>query len=196
MIPPRLIRSIPALPSADAERWWADACRLHPGWHYLTLQDPIDPSRFPLTAATWPLCGTGAQFAGLVRLEAVYRFGGIYLDSDLEIFRSLEPLRALRFFATWEDDETVPDFVFGAERGSPVVRMLLERAVASVQAGEGTWASGPGVFTASLPDAGVLLLPPKAFAPYHYTEKERAGEDHRHPYTFGAHHWAHSWAPA
>ena len=203
MIPARLIRTIPEHPSAEAERFWRQACDLHPGWEHVTYQDPLNPDWWPLTSHAWPWCQTGAQFAGLIRLEALFHGGGIYIDSDLELFRTLEPLRNTRGFAVWEDPNTVPDFVLGAEPEHPAIRACLTLALTRIQSdatdwrtGNGAWATGPGVTTTTLPGRNdFLLLPPATFAPYHYSEPERANEDHAAlPFTFGAHRWRHSWA--
>lgn len=202
MIPARIIRTIPEHPPEEAERFWQQACDLHPGWEHVTYQDPMNPDWWPLTAKAWPLCKTGAQFAGLIRLEALYHGGGIYIDSDLELFRSLEPLRSVTAFAMWEDNSTVPDFVLGAEPKHPAIAECLELALERIRsdsgdwrAGNGAWATGPGVTTTVLPGRDdVLLLPPATFAPYHYSELAREHEDFSgQPFTFGAHRWRHSW---
>jgi mannosyltransferase OCH1-like enzyme len=134
--------------------------------------------------------------AGLLRLELLYSLGGIWVDSDVEPYRSLEPLLGVRGFAAWEDERVVPDAVLGAEAGHPAIEECLSLALAAVAAGKGAWESGPGVTTAVLPGRDDwLLLPPGAFYPYHYTERCRRGEDHRasQPWAFTAHHWAASW---
>jgi hypothetical protein len=204
MIPARLIRTIPAEPSDDAERFWLTACDLHPSWEHRTFQDPIDPKWFPLTSPLWDLCKSGAQLAGLIRLEALWEMGGVYIDSDLELFRSLDSLLSCQGFAVWEDPNTVPDFVLGAEPHHPAIRACLDMARERIRqtdnpdwrTGGGAWSTGPGVTTTVLPGrSDFLLLPPVTFAPYHYTEPHRAGEDFTAtPYVFGAHRWAHSWA--
>jgi hypothetical protein len=57
-----------------------------------------------------------------------------------------------------------------------------------------------GVTTEVLPGRDdFLVLPPGAFYPYHYSEKEqRRRENHRkaQPWAFVAHHWWASWLPA
>ena len=204
MIPARLIRTIPPEPTDEAELFWQRACELHPSWEHVTYRDPIDPAWFPMTGPHWHLCRSGAQKAGLIRLEALLHGGGVYLDSDVEVFRSLAPLRHCSAFATWEDTSTVPDFVLGATPNHPAIRACLDLALERIRqtgnadwrTGSGAWATGPGVTTTVLPGrADVLLLPPPCFAPYHYSEPHRADEDHAaQPCTFGAHRWAHAWA--
>lgn len=193
MIPSRIIRTVPEHTTEEIEAFWDLAVKLHPGWDMVTLRDPLDPDDFPLTEPHWSRCSKPAQYAGLVRLEAIYHHGGIYIDSDLELYRNLAPLLPLSCFASWEDRQTVPDFVFGAEQGHPAIAVLLDAALDCIE--QGPWESGPGVFTRTLPGrCDTLLLPPGSFAPYHYTERHRRNEDHSvNPWTFGAHHWAGSW---
>ncbi len=61
------------------------------------------------------------------RLEIVYSHGGIYLDTDVEIVRSFDPLLELPGFAGFQD-ETQVNFGqgFGAEAGNPVLKTLME----------------------------------------------------------------------
>jgi mannosyltransferase OCH1-like enzyme len=193
VIPKILHRVVGALTTDETERFWAAASDLHPGWKHVTWRDPLDPADFPLTAAHWPECTSGAQFAGLIRLEVLYTHGGIYLDSDFEPYRSLDPLRGCDLFAGWQDRDIVPDAVLGAKAGHPAMRDCIDLACARL--GEGAHRSGPDVTTEILPAHHALLLPPGSFYPYHYSERKRRGEDHRsaNPWAYGAHHWAASW---
>lgn len=193
-IPRILHRVVPEKTTTEVEAFWTRFQALHPGWEFMTHRDPLDPAAWPLTARGWGSCSNGAQLAGLIRLEALYRWGGIYVDSDCEPFRSLEPLLPLRAFAAWEDAKVVPDAVLGAEPEHPAIRACIDLALRKLKAG--AWASGPGVTTAILPRrADVTVLPPGVFYPYHYTEKNRRGEDFAtaQPWAFLAHHWAGSW---
>lgn len=203
MIPRRLIRTVPTETSDEVEGFWAAAIDLHPEWDHVTLRDPLDPSQFPRTSPHWPRCSSGAQLAGLVRLEAVWTHGGVYIDSDVECYRPMDDLLVLGCFAGWEDDQTVPDAVFGATAGHPALDACLELAIGRLYSdsadwrdGAGAWSTGPGVFTAVLPNRDdVTLFGPDAFYPYHYTERDRRHEDHRSrvPTAYAAHHWHGSW---
>lgn len=195
---PRIIhRTVPAVTSDEVEAWWTRMADLHPDWTLMTHRDPLDPDEWPMTSPGWKRCTTGAQLAGLIRLEALYRWGGIYVDSDVEPYRSMEPLLPLRAFAAWEDAKVVPDAVIGAEPEHPAIAECIRLALKRLRAG--AWESGPGVTTAVFPGRpDVLLLPPGSFYPYHYREKHRRDENHKRdqPWSFGAHHWAGSWLPA
>ena len=201
-IPKILIRTVPEETSREIEKWWEHACFLHPGWHHITYRDPIDPHLFPITMAHWVRCKTGAQKAGLIRLEAVLNTGGVYIDSDVEVFKPFDPLLGSTMFAAWEDDGVVPDAIFGAEKYSLAVAKLLDEAIRRLylkstnwRTGNGAWSTGPGVFTEILPQRNdVLLLPPQAFYAVSYKERPLLGRKPA-PYEFARHHWHASWLP-
>lgn len=194
---PRIFhRVVPEQTSEQVEAWWAQLQAMHPGWRFLTHRDPLVPAEWPETAAHWPKVLNGAQLADLVRLEALWRWGGVYLDSDMQPLRSFEPLQPLQAFAAWEDSNTVPNAVLGARQGHPAIRKCLDLAIRTMR--KGTWEAGPGVTTAVLPGRDdVLLLPPGSLFPVHY--KDARAELPRfkpEPWSFAVHHWHGSWLPA
>lgn len=201
MIPPRIIRSVPAETPDEIEGWWKIATDLHPGWDMVTFRDPIDPTAFPLTSPVWPLAKSGAQLAGLVRLEALWHTGGVWLDSDVELFKPLTPLLHCDAFAGWEDANVVPDAVLGARAFHPAILACINEAIRRIQTddldwrtGNGAWSTGPGVTTLVLPTFDdVLLLPPASFYPVHYTDKHLTRSHVPAPCSFGVHHWNASW---
>ena len=61
------------------------------------------------------------------RLDIIYQHGGIYLDTDVEIIKSFDPILKNKGFAGFE----TPDYVnfgqgFGAEEGNPVIKKLMD----------------------------------------------------------------------
>lgn len=210
MIPPTLIRTVPQHTSLEQETVWDEARALHPDWEHVTFRDPIDPNEFPRTAPHWHRCTNGAQLAGLVRLEALWQRGGIYLDSDVAVHRPLDALLQVQAFAAWEDRSIVPDAVLGAVPGHPAIDACLDLAIARItgtsgeprswQTDTGAWSTGPGVTTTVLVGrADVLLLGPESFYPVHYAPRETLGERlvaeeaAPAPWTFGTHRWNWSW---
>jgi len=205
MIPATLIRSVPEHPDEQQERLWRLACDMHPDWRHVTYRDPIDPAGFPITSPHWRRCLSGAQLAGLVRLEALWAHGGIWLDSDVELHRHLGPLLQCSAFAAWEDLSIVPDAVLGAEPEHPAIGACLDLAIARITGDgktwrddRGAWSTGPGVTTTVLPGRDdVLLLGPDSFYPIHYVPREtladRIAAHNPAPWTFGTHLWAWSW---
>ena len=195
-IPRILHRTVPADTTPEVEKWWSEFERLHPGWDCKTYREPIDPAEWPLTGDLFARCENGAQKAGLIRLEALVRDGGCYVDSDVEPFRSFEPLLRCEAFAAWEDETTVPDAVLGAKPNHPAFVEALQKARNVIEGGGDAWQSGPGVTTEILPNRpDVIILPPGAFYPYHYLDKGKRAEvtPQSRPFAWCAHHWHHSW---
>lgn len=207
-IPRRLIRTVPAETDPQVDAWWNDWRELHPGWDSVTYREPIDPDLFPQTAEHWDRCTSGAQRAGLIRLEALWNRGGIYLDSDVQpLGRSLAPLLWCSAFAAWEDPNTIPDAVLGAEAKHPAILDCLRAAIVNLPCGAHT--SGPGITTKILRGRvgnvhghhDVLLLPPGTFYGVHYNDGIAHANDEAldafaadpPPWAFGLHRWHGSW---
>lgn len=197
-IPKILHRTVPASVLQAQERSWASFEDLHPGWELMTHRDPLDPDEWPLTSPFWEACETRAQFADLIRLEALIRWGGIYVDSDCDALRPLDPLLGVSAFAAWEDERVVPNAVLGAVPNHPAIVACLDLMTAMLPCP--TWNAGPGVTTQILPGRpDVLLLPPGSFYPVHYRDPERDAKmddaklRDKHPWAFVLHRYAGSW---
>lgn len=196
-IPRILHRVVPERTEHQAEEWWSEFEMLHPGWTLMTHRDPLDPADWPLTAPHWAKAENGAQFADLIRLEALLKWGGVYVDQDVQPFRSFEPLIHLYAFAAWENERCIPNAVLGAVQGHPAVRACLQTMLDRIPGP--TWQAGPKVFTEILPDRDdVLLLPPGSFyaVDYRAADKDRqlAGFNPKHhPWAFCLHWYAGSW---
>jgi hypothetical protein len=198
MIPPTLVRTVPQTATVEAEGLWADAKNLHPQWTYITLRDPIDRTYFPRTRDHWDKCRSGAQLADLVRAEYLFTHGGVYLDSDYEVYRSFNVLRELDGWAGWEDEKHICNAAMGFRAGHSALGIYLDLAIERL--GQGTWESGVGTITEVFRDrSDILLLPPGSLYPLHWRAKamipQMSTEDVReqNPWAFGIHHWKHSW---
>lgn len=60
-----------------------------------------------------------------VRLYALYKEGGIYLDTDVEVLERLDALLGDKAFAGFENKHTVATSLLGAEAGHPFFAELL-----------------------------------------------------------------------
>ena len=120
MMPPVFDRTVRSKTEAKVEACWRTFQQHHDPavWEFVTWRDPLDPAEWPLTAKAWDKCANGAQYAGLIRLEALYKHGGFYIDSDVECLRSWETLRFAPAVAGWEDNAVIPD-AGGATACSP-----------------------------------------------------------------------------
>lgn len=196
-IPARLIRTVPRITTDETERFWHDAMALHPGWEHVSLRDPVDRSGFPVTRHLWDSCETGAQLADLIRTEELWQRGGVYLDSDVDVFRPLDPLLGVDGFAGWEDTEHIPNAVMGFTPAHPALAEVLSGAIRHHD--DGTWAAGVGVTTAVFAGRDdMLLLPPGSFYPVPWQQAHRAPIDTdrvraANPWAYALHHYKGSW---
>ena len=193
MIPRILHRTLPAQPPELMVRCWDTVLENTDGWEHRTYQSPRDPADFPLTGHLWHLCRDNGQQADFVRLEVLYREGGVYLDADVELLRPLDRLLGLEAFACYEDAVWLGNAVVGAVPGHPALLDaidFLERWVRTTPP-----PSGPKALTEAWKGRrDVTLLPQHTFYPYLYNEMHRAGEDFSvNPETLGVHHWARTW---
>lgn len=62
-----------------------------------------------------------------VRLYALYKYGGIYLDANVEILKSLNPLLHHMMFSGFDSCNRIsPRIVFGSEARSPFIKEMAE----------------------------------------------------------------------
>lgn len=62
-----------------------------------------------------------------VRLQVIYDHGGIYLDTDVELKKSLDPLLSNRAYFGFEDGKAVNTGLgFGAEAQHPILREMMD----------------------------------------------------------------------
>lgn len=188
-----------------AAAYWRRFRELHPDWRLITHRDPLNPDAWPLTAPHWDKAISIVQIADMLRFEILLRWGGIYVDWDVEPMRPFDPLLGLESFAAWQDPKNVAFGVIGAPAEHPAIRAALDEMLARIDAGDptgqlGGWKfiahCGNNVVTKVWPGrSDMLLLPPGTFYPYYYNEKNRANEkfDLTAPWSLAVHHWWASW---
>ncbi len=59
-----------------------------------------------------------AFVADYVRLYALYHFGGIYMDTDVEVLKPLDDFLVYPAFSGFEVEDSIPTGIMGAEKGS------------------------------------------------------------------------------
>jgi inositol phosphorylceramide mannosyltransferase catalytic subunit len=178
-------------------RTWADH---HPDWQIVVW----DESTLPVlrNQAAFDALPTWSQKVDLASFEILLRHGGVYLDTDFECLKDIEPLLAgLDLFGASEDGVHTCHGIVGAVPGHPLIERIVDAFPQSIadHGHEGAaHATGPHHITrvvaawrAEGHDATVFG--PELFYPYHYTEKHRRHEVF--PDAYAAHHWAGSWLP-
>jgi mannosyltransferase OCH1-like enzyme len=169
--------------------------RLHPGWEYrLWNLDNID---FPLRRPELlKIAGSYAQLADILRLEIIYQYGGVYIDTDFECLRSIEALVAdSDLFFCSEDGKTLAAGIFGAKPAHALVRRLVDALPSQMGREPAATETGPGYVTRTLFNDGfprdLTLFPRRYFYPYNWEELHRANEEF--PDSYAVHRYAGSW---
>ena len=90
-----------------------------------------DTNRFDVNSTLWTRQAFEAKkyafVADYIRFYAVYNYGGIYLDSDVEVLKSFDPLLDKPYFIGEECLGTHLEVaVFGAEKGTGWVKEALD----------------------------------------------------------------------
>jgi hypothetical protein len=146
------------------------------------------------------------RLADYMRVHALHRFGGFYLDTDVELIRRLDPLRDAQVVLGFQSRERTPSWVNNAVIGATPQHPFIARWLRAFDDRMPGWrrmgdAHGPGLVTRLLEAEGlgvapadaprqigdVTLLPPDRFYPYPWTAPYTP--DCVTPDTFAVHHW-------
>lgn len=144
------------------------------------------------------------------RMDALTRFGGIYLDTDMDLVRPLDPLLDNTAFLGFQRGDERPDVmvngaIFGTEPGHWLPSALRDIFDKQLHGGKniGSFA-GPGLITKVLRDHGlrgysdeivhvrdVAVYPRRFFYPYSWLEEY--SPEVVTPDTIAVHRWAETW---
>ncbi|UVV55463.1 glycosyl transferase [Bacteroides fragilis] len=89
-----------------------------------------DEQSFDITSNKW--CQEAykqkkyAFVADYVRLKVLYEQGGIYLDTDIQLYKSLNPFLSNEAFMGFERDEILSMGVMGFKKNNKIIKELLD----------------------------------------------------------------------
>ncbi|MDQ6423269.1 glycosyltransferase [Paenibacillus sp. LHD-117] len=143
-----------------------------------------------------------------VRLFALYHFGGVYLDTDVEVVKPLDPLLAHEAFSGFEDERFLQSGTMGAVPEHPWIKKLLDDYESrSFLLPDGTYdmLTNTAVISKLCKSDGLVLdgkyqklgngvvfYPRQYFSPYDYIN----GGSYLTDESYTIHHFAQSWLPA
>ncbi|MBN1969109.1 MAG: glycosyl transferase [Candidatus Delongbacteria bacterium] len=89
-----------------------------------------DTNRFDLETSIWAKEAYSAKkyafAADYIRIYSIYKFGGIYLDTDVEVLKSLNPFLHHSAFTGFENKTEIEAAIIGAEKGHPWLKDILD----------------------------------------------------------------------
>lgn len=182
-------------PLPDQHRRWREGwLRAHPDWKHMLWTDDNLP---PLTNATeFRLAETFAQKADIVRYEVVGRYGGVYLDTDMECLDNIEPLLdGVEAFAGWLEPLEIGIGIFGATPGHPWLAELVSRLPEAMKTGfDILWQTGPRFFTRLTTNRTDVTVFARGVL-YAEPDEGASGRAQGERSAYAAHHAARSWMP-
>lgn len=153
------------------------------------------------------------QMADVIGYELVHRFGGVYLNMDIQPVRPIDRLYTEaglegKAWACWEDSEKLVNAVLGGPAEHPfwdaVIQALPERYRAYGPGTEMVFSTGPHLLTSVYHALGgdrnpdFVGLPAHTFNPVHWDQVPAGGDasalfDWSNPPAgvYGVHHWGH-----
>lgn len=127
----------------------------------------------------------------LLRYELLRQRGGVYVDTDCECLRSIEPLlEGVTLFAAEHYPGKLGTALIGATPGHPAMARAVSEGAAAVGTRDYPHTTGPPFLTRLLgefPEA--TIFPRELFYPYKWNEEPRDS----YPDAYAVHHWGMTW---
>ena len=88
-------------------------------------EDNFDIEKLQYTREAYT-AGKYAFVSDVARIEALYQYGGFYMDTDVEVLKSFTPLLDSRCVLGMEEKEYVATSFMAFEKGHPLVKQFLD----------------------------------------------------------------------
>jgi hypothetical protein len=218
-VSPGLPEDQPALPS-HVQRRIREWQQLHPTWMVMLWKNKAIRQEFPHLTPYLTRIKTLSWIANLVRYHALQRYGGVYLDTDVEPLRSLEPLLRFQHFSVCEKPasegllqnhsqylvescELVNNAVIGVPRNHTVFQYVVSTAMKNTRDELQNHptdryklkTSGPPVWTEGVKQSKVNILHPSLFYPCNWDNPNGCHKEafQNATHVYGVHEWRMSW---
>lgn len=142
-----------------------------------------------------------------VRVYALYKFGGIYLDTDVEVFKSFDNMLHHDSFWGFEQENYIATSTIGAAKGNKLIKIFLDSyKEKSFIKEDGSFddLTNVAIITEILKDIGLktngeyqeinglgTFYPQTYFSPYDYINCRKFITEN----TYAMHHFYKSWLP-
>lgn len=141
-----------------------------------------------------------------LRCLVLYEYGGIYLDTDMELVKDITPLCDNMVFSGLEKENQISCGIIGAQKKHPLMKNLMERVIS-----DGGLNVMPKLFTDMILEQNielkwnndihivneVTIYPTRFFYPFNpYRDGEVSQLLYKHidADTYAIHHWAKAWS--
>ncbi len=123
----------------------------------------------------------------IIRLAAIKKYGGIYLDCDVECLGPIDRLFEYEAFSVQQRDGHINNAIFGAVPNHPWIQWQLDHVEEYIPKAR-EWAV---YLMSDAPRDGVTLIPPEWVYPFWFDSPPE--ERKPKPESFLVHHWKKGW---
>ena len=145
-----------------------------------------------------------AQKADIIRYEIIYKYGGLYIDTDFECFKNIEELIKNSTFFTCNGDHDCPfkyviaNSIFGASKKNIISKYLMDNIKnTTINVKPVNEETGPFYFGKILNNEFKKLfleISPRLFFPHTYREyHDNVDISNYMKEAYAIHHWGNSW---
>jgi len=190
--------------------------KLHPKWEYkLWTDDDIENLRL-YNASVYNNTSNYGEKSDIARYEILYRFGGVYLDVDIQCNFNLDKLnRAFHFYAGFEPLwaqgsglATIGNAIIASTPGHPILKRCIEK-ISNIPKNYNYYSvmaivtrTGPLMFTKSINEIHNfpyvngynyidIIFPSNLFYPWPNNSRKIVKFNSKR--SFFIHYWSHSW---
>jgi mannosyltransferase OCH1-like enzyme len=189
--------------------------KTHPDWEYKLWTDKdIDDFEF-INKREFDLATNKGTKSDIWRYEILYKYGGVYLDTDYECKKKLDAIHhTCDFYGSFCDKDCIAgNGVIGCKAGHPIILACIKKIskLDKKKLDNPFMSTGPIMFTNSImnylineknKDNKIIIYPPIFFHPFpskhrfSFWKNELASsfiDSFIVPETFAVHYWATSW---
>jgi inositol phosphorylceramide mannosyltransferase catalytic subunit len=189
-------------PLPEQETKWRETwAQYNPEWEMILWDDDkISNELHVSNPDILKKCKSFSEKSDILRFELLYQHGGLYIDTDFECLKPIDPIIDGKELVVYNESGGVTcGAFFASTKGNAHVKSLIDNLPSREQSHGHLDAAakyGPKYLSDMLPrHLKIPIKYRKQVYPYMWNEKHRHDEDFRTttPEAYAIHHWAHSW---
>lgn len=169
--------------------WIQNWRKYHPEWTYMLHTDKDIPEHLRKYIDT---CKHYSSKSNIMRLHVVYKYGGVYCDTDFDWNKNIDCFLDNKFIVAEEIPGRFCNAFFGSIANSNILKEQLD-CIEKYCTQKPPW--GPGLMTLIIKQLKntekITVLPTEYVYPYLWNSPFRPASDF--PDAYLVHHWRKSW---
>lgn len=183
----------------DFEKYWKNWQQFYPDFTFVTWNEDKLREMGLINEGSFNRAMHYSEQSDIARYEILYKFGGIYLDTDFDCLKRADVLLSgVTNFCCQLESKLLAVGILGVIPDHPLYKILVNNIQSNFKPSINSESAGPLYYTAvvdfwqqqtRLND--ITIFERRLFYPYHYTEMEE--KDNSFLNAYAVHHWATSY---